>query len=60
MNKENLLTVLILAGLIGGVLFGQFAIYDPSATEEKAEKGQKEAKPSKGGRKAKEPAEADA
>lgn len=35
MKKENLLTVLILAGLIGGVIFGQLVLFDPSATAQK-------------------------
>lgn len=34
MKKENLLTVLILAGLIGGVLFGEYLLYDPAATKQ--------------------------
>lgn len=34
MKKENLLTLLILGGLIGGVLFGQYVLYDPAAAKE--------------------------
>lgn len=34
MNKDTLLTVLILLGLIGGAIVGQFVIYDPDATRE--------------------------
>ena len=36
MKKENLLTLLILAGLVGGVIFGQLVLFDASATAEKA------------------------
>ncbi|MBL0926714.1 MAG: dicarboxylate/amino acid:cation symporter [Phycisphaerales bacterium] len=34
MKKETLLTVLILAGLVLGVLFGQYLLFDPAATAE--------------------------
>ena len=34
MKKENLLTILILGGLIGGVLFGEYLLYDPAATKQ--------------------------
>ncbi len=33
-KRENLLTILILAGLIGGVIVGQFLIFDPAASAE--------------------------
>ncbi len=36
MKKENLLTVLILVGLVGGVILGQLVLFDPSATAEKS------------------------
>ncbi len=34
MKKENLLTLLILSGLVAGVLFGQYFLFDPAATKE--------------------------
>lgn len=34
MKKENLLTLLILGGLVAGVLFGQYFLFDPAATKE--------------------------
>ncbi len=34
MKKENLLTILILAGLVGGVLFGQYAIFDAAQSKQ--------------------------
>lgn len=36
MKKDTLLTVLIIAGLIGGVLVGQFLLFQPDATAAKA------------------------
>ncbi len=38
MKKENLLTILILAGLIGGVLWGHYGLFDPAAAPGALEK----------------------